>query len=386
MARKALDRDAAASLRQLFLDKACVVTGTADNVDWHHLDEDSRNTVPGNLVPVARDLNLTLEAYRRFAHRTPTVHARDELLTPAYLEIMAARWFRLGFAGRAYGASRLATWLSIRYAPLFPEADAPVASLCESMRTLRHAGRLDLLDDVLRRDASWIVDRGGLSNAQKVALLLEFASIFQDVLRLGTSAQLLTAAQETLNTDPRLAAHLDARVIRRKAIARILANENYAAIADDLARADSLDLDSGLWVSVQNVNAWLELARGRESRSAERLDEIVPTLLAPDGLPRKLVVAPWEAVESMLTAASVQAVGGSARRLADSLTHLDRMNRDATLGRLRIRPVAAHLALGTQGKSIAEVAEMSERFIDRSLLRASTAGLVEELAAHLLQR
>lgn len=386
MARKALDRDAIISLRHLFLGKTCVITGAQANVDWHHLDEDSGNSVPANIVPVERDLNLTLDAYRRFAHQTPTVYVRDELLTPTYLTVMAARWFRLGLAGRAYGASRLATWLLIRYEPLFPEAEVPVASLCESMRALRHAGRLDLLDDVLLRDASWVVYQGGLSSAQKVALLLEFASIFQDVLQLDRSATLLAAAQEVLKSNPRVEPRLDARVIRRRAISRILANENYAAIAQDLARADSLDLDSGLWVSVQNVHAWLELARGRESRSAERLGQIVPTLLAADGLPRKLVVAPWEAIESILTAASVQTVGASASSVVDSLAHLDQVNRDPSLAQLRIRPVAACLALAARGKDMTSVVEMFDRFVDKSPLRTSTVGLVEKLAARLLQR
>jgi hypothetical protein len=386
MPRKALDKDVIASLRNLFLGKTCVVTGASENVDWHHLDEDPGNSVPTNIVPVARDLNLALDIYRRYANQTPIVHVREELLTPAHLKTMATRWFRLGLAGRAYGASRLATWLSIRYGPLFPEAEIPVDSLCESMRALRHAGRLDLLDDVLLRDARWVVYQGRLSSAQQVALLLELSSIFQDVLELDRSARLLAAAEEVLKADTQVSPGLDARVIRRQAIGRILSGESYATIEEDLARADSLDIDSGLWVSVQNVHAWLELARGRESHSEERLGEIVPILLAADGLPRKLVVAPWEAIESLLTIASVQAIGAPTNRSSDSLARLDHVSGDPSLAHLRIRPIAARLALAAQGKDVAGVEAISERLVDRSALRTSTVTLVEGLAARLLQR
>jgi hypothetical protein len=386
MPRARLDSKSLHSLRDLFQGKVCVATAANTNIDWHHLDENPHNSVPGNIVPVTRELNLELEAYRRYASQAPAMHVRDEFLTPSYLRIMAARWFRQGHAGRTYGASRLATWLLIRYAPLFPEEQLPVASLCESMRALRHAGRLDLLDDVLSRDADWIMSKGGLSSPQKVALLLEFAAAFQDVLQLRPAAQLLAATQEILDRHPGVTPELDARVIRRKAISRILSGERSSSIEEDLTRADSLQLDSGLWISVQNVHAWLELARGKGRDSEERLSRIVPSMLAEDGLPRKLVVAPWEAIESLLTVASARAVGASKSRASDSLDRLSLVGSDPALVHLRIRPIAANLALAVQGEGRDELAAMTDRFVDTSILPGSTRTLIDDLARRLLQR
>lgn len=385
MPRTRLDRELHSTLRDLFQGKVCVVTGSDRNVDWHHLDEDPHNSVPGNVIPLARDLNLELETYRRYTNREPTIYVRDVFLTPSHLGVMAAHWFRKGHAGRTYGASRLATWLLIRYGALFPDEGLPVPSLCESMRALRHAGRLDLLNDVLLRDANWIVSRGGLSGAQKVALLLEFAAVFQDVRQLDAAARLLAATRELLDRRPGLTPELDARVIRRNAISGILSGKSYSSIDQDLQRADSLQLDSGLWISVQNVRAWLELARDRAKESEERLTRIVPTMLGDDGLPRQIIVAPWEAIESLLTISSVQAIGAK-RRASNSIDRLELVSRDPALAHLRIRPIAATLALAVRGGDRAEVAAMTDRLVDASILPASTRVLIDDLAGRLLQR
>lgn len=378
--RRRLSPDTRAALRAVFGGKACVLTGRADNIDWHHLDEDPSHAAAANIVPLERDLNLTLEAYRQASAREPVLRVRDERLTPAGLGVASRHWFRQGHAGRAYGASRLATWLVIRYPPLFADDAPAITSICASMRALRHAACLWLLDDVLVRDVRWAIESGRLDVVARVRLLVEFASIYQDVLALDRARALLTAAECLLGSVRRPPAALQARVLRRSAINRIVAGQDLKRASLELERAADASSEAVEWVAVTTAQVWLAAARSEAAAAAARATELARMATTSDGMPDPLVATPWSVIELF-----VSAVGGGAnpRRRSVALDRLATVAHDPAFEQIRMRPVAARLS--TAGAPVdAELLTILRRHTDRHGLSAASRRRIDALAGSLV--
>lgn len=368
-----------ALLRQTYDGKRCVVSGGDTNVDWHHLNEDPRDSVFANLVPVEAEFNRTLEMYRRSGVTSPAYMIRDERLTPAYLLHISGHWFRTGRPGLAYGAARLATWLVLQYRPLFPESDLPVSSVCQSLSCARHAARTVLIDVVVERELQYILASRSLTREHKIALVVEVASAFQDWLYLDAARELLDWADAASKGSAPGVASVRAKALRRLALDRVVRETDLSTAAKALEEAGEGRHDSSVALGQENALTWLLRARGRQSDAANVNERLLELEFATDGLPRSVAVAPWNAIETLLTAAALR--NGS--RQAATLSRLERLGGAPSLRLVRLRPVAVRLSLGTAPASH-RLTELATALSDTDRPSIRTVRSLEEVSRQLL--
>ncbi len=171
-------------LERTFGGKRCVMTGAVRGVEWHHLDEDRSNAAYENFLPLCRDVNTTLEFYRQRCVGEPWTRGVDSLVTPAVASAHAGDWYRHGEAGSAYGAARLASRLVLQYRQLFEDEWPGIAYVWKALRVARHLDDDDLYVDILRRDLSPVLDATHLCAIDRMRLLLECASAYEDRLEI----------------------------------------------------------------------------------------------------------------------------------------------------------------------------------------------------------
>ena len=374
-----------AALRRLFDRKVCVVTGDDQGAQWHHLDEDTSNWDAGNIVPVTGDLNRRLDAYRRDTERDPPMRIKDYRLTPDFLSLKASHWFRVGHAGRAYGASRLATRLMIQYAPLFEQDDLPVEAICQSLHALRHADHLWLLDDVLQRDVRWVVSRERLNPSRRALLLVEFASIYQDVLALDLARELLDEASGVLDSLAQPPLELQVRILRRSAINRIVIGDDLHRARYELDRAAEMAWHSDDWITVATARVCAAAACSRLSDAEELARDTVRRATTTKGLPNPLAAAPWAAIELLLSAATIGAADRRSRRSTAAADQLSMIVDDPEFAAIRLRPISLRLS-GAASGSDSRALRLASRLTAHGDVTASVRKHIEELTKSIVGR
>jgi hypothetical protein len=173
--------------------KTCVVSGDANNVDWHHLDDNPSRSTFENLVPLARDLNLRLAQYARDAISTRGI-ALDPLLSPVGLTITAERHLLLGHPHLAVGASRVASFVMQLY--LACGLEAAVSGAARALHYVRHAFDERMVMDILLRNVLQPMERspGRIGVNTKVDLCMELGALLQDAGEIMKSSEILDHA------------------------------------------------------------------------------------------------------------------------------------------------------------------------------------------------
>lgn len=383
-ARRPLSSKTSARLRHLYGGKRCVVSGSREGVDWHHLNENPRDSRPGNIVPLSRDHNLRLESYRRLVNDLPGLAVRDERLTPDALLIKSRQWFREGLPGLAYGASRVATWLVIRYRPLFP-SPLPIASITQSLGSARHAAQLWAVYDVVDVDVRWAISSGELSPVERAQILVELAAAYEDMLEIESATTLLDAASNLVAKLNNESTHeLNAKLLRRKALVSISDGVQLRQAAHWLDTALDHASESNIQLGIENARAWLTAARGRRADAAEMLDFVVSVSFGGDGLPRPHVVAPWNAIETVLTRASLEPSRVGKRSASKSEERLRALIGDPEFDQLVLRPVASELSGGAWLAPSSSTQRIAAQLRDDGRLDHRLDALLKETARALI--
>jgi hypothetical protein len=173
--------------------KRCVVSGSTNDVDWHHLDDDPSRSTFENLVPVARDFNLRLAQYARDTSSTRGI-ALDPLLSPVGLAITAERQLLLGHPHLALGASRIGVFIQQSY--LASSLDAIVSASARALHYARHAFDERLIMDILVRNVLQPAERDGgrVGTDTRVGLFMELGALLQDTGETMLSSEVLDHA------------------------------------------------------------------------------------------------------------------------------------------------------------------------------------------------
>jgi hypothetical protein len=283
----------------------------------------------------------------------------------------------------AYGSARLASWLVFRYRPLFPEVSSPVESVCQSFSAVRHAGLLWLAEDLLDRDLRYVL-QFRLGPGERAQLLLELASVYEDILDLDAARALLDQASRILERARNPPQAAVTRNLRRSALPRLLIGERLERAADELQETTGPRYDSNILAGLENARAWLEHAQGKSASAIDRLVSLIDVEFGPDGLPRPMVVAPWTATESILTLASLTSGAGGGRVGRSAANLLRHVTTEPTYDRLLLRPIASELAVASlpvAGRG--QIASLAARLRDRSTLSARARRLLKEVATAL---
>lgn len=144
------------ALRAFYGGKRCVVTsGVGSTIDYHHLDEDSKNWTFENVVPLERGLNGAIETDRSGSR--PGIkkwgRALPENLSSRSLLRVVQRHLDSGYYPGAYGCSRLSSFIACYHERDF---ETSVDSATQAIYSARPTGHLCLADDSLNRNILWI--------------------------------------------------------------------------------------------------------------------------------------------------------------------------------------------------------------------------------------
>ena len=350
-------------LRLFFRQRRCVVSLSTTNTEWHHLDDDRGNTVFANLIPVQRDINLQILRYRAYESDNATLRGYNPSLTPDALLILSRQHFSNLDVPPAYGAARLAIWLQKLFPHVFPTSTI-VSSMGQALSCARHAAAPQLIRDILSRDFAPIVRSQRLLVSERVEAQLDLANTLQDYCIIHKADDLLDAARRKIHATNNPATN--ARLMRRRAISGIYCAADPRAARTLLVEATKQSpLGANDIVGNVNALAWCDLAIGKAAAARDRLLEITAQIFDRKGEYRKDLVAPWNALESLLTL--VTAAQHDYRKHRRNTMHIVEQlryccERFAQRG-AQLRPIALELATSYRGVRVASSRELYMRLV-----------------------
>lgn len=276
----AVDRD----LRSFYGKKQCVVTLNDLNAEWHHLDEDNRNSIFQNLIPLERNLNWQLHKWNKqltqykdgrqpnYGFQFNTKLEWPNLLTVINNHKLAGRY------SSAYGCCRLGAFIIRKYHPILMDKDPERVweFIIQSLYFLPYCMDERLLIDVLKRDVLNPNSKEYCSSKSKIKILHLIANILQDYGEYDSVNELHTTIRKLRdhsNTSTR-SDQSYASLLRRMAInAPETARDRRLAISR-LNEAEQIAQGShDFYVSVQNAKSW-NYINGPNPDSVNPLDSI----------------------------------------------------------------------------------------------------------------
>jgi hypothetical protein len=215
------------------------------------------------------------------------------------------------------------------------------------MSAVRHVGDPDLIADVIERDMLPVVRTGKLAAHQRAGILLQLAATFEDVMDVGAANAILAQVQLLVPGPFSLTGAEHVLILRRRAISHLIEDQKYPDAETFLKEAIELaaDIDSNALIGVHNTLAWLSAAKGRFADAAERLQSVIDLSVSPTGEAKRLIVAPWNALETSLTSYSVHALSGAnTKRLKEAEERLSFQVEAGITKNVLLRPIAHHLS------------------------------------------
>ncbi len=146
--RKGFSSQEIKKLKEFYGAKKCVVQGNTISAHWHHLDDDSSNSVFTNAVPLEAGFNVNLREARKAALKKERFEPKDALW-PGQLLLTAKSHSTEWDNGSAYGCSRLACFIATNYLP--SSAQSILECGYFSMLYARHRYDNELIFDTLQR-------------------------------------------------------------------------------------------------------------------------------------------------------------------------------------------------------------------------------------------
>jgi len=288
-------------LKAFYKGRRCVISKNDANTDWHHLDENSSNTTFVNLVPICRDYNNLLEQYRRFELKIDSLKGCDPDFSPESIICKSRHYFLCGEVALAYGCARLASWMCRRYSSLFQQEENHIQYSLRAMYYARHSAKQNLMIDIIERDFIPYVQTS-ISSNEKIQLLEEMASIYQEYgcnEKAKDLFDLINSKKISICTEGKYLQ--ETRFLRRSAIINIQEISNISDALDKLKEADKYAKDSNTKVGIMNAIAWAKMSTNNAIPAIDILKPIIDKIFTQDGLPNTLLVAPWNAIETLLT-------------------------------------------------------------------------------------
>ena len=279
----------------LYFGRRCIITGSPD-FDWHHLDDDPRNTVAENIVPLGARLNTHLRDVNLIATKGGRPVLRAEV-DPDSLERRADLLFCQWDLGRGYGCARLAYYIASRYLKVIPDRSLHYA--CKALYFTRHRLNYRFMLDVLNRNIIPSLQKTrNLSSNSAFRLVRELAGIYSEHGQASNARELY----EALDAE-RVADSLSyAGFLRRKATA--MASDGTAHPKVDAMLMEALKIAAGnenLTISVVNSQAWILMAEQKFGQALQLIEPIVKRynkiVFPPGSQPRPVSVTIWNVAE-----------------------------------------------------------------------------------------
>lgn len=274
----------------------CVVTNEA--AELHHLDDNDSNTVAENLVPISADLNKHLHAIRLEAQAGNPRLLLQAVVEPKYLAAHAATRFAVWDVGPAYGAARLACFVSsYQGADVFERARLGFQALYY-VRTRREYA---FILDTLNRDILPAIYADGPVPGDIVAQgLRDFAGMYSECGFLDEADALYDVLDRLPrpNDDDEWQASLVRRLATTTAARHGLSDRATALLreAEQILRSST-----NIAASVANTKAWVLIQQGDFGKALDLLEPLVRDLEHAVFRPAKGIVpasmTPWNAAE-----------------------------------------------------------------------------------------
>lgn len=299
MRRQKIPPSVRAALGRYYGGKRCVVTKTP-YTEYHHLDDDSSNSVFENLVPLAATFNCP-------ELRDAKVNSRNSLgvlsaqLEPEALLDQARLHFAMWETALAYGCARLSYFIATYY--LKRNIGFRVRLACAAMYFARSSVNCDLISDILRRDMRRIAEcKNSLEPELRTLLIYEIAGILSENGRYDD-------ANWVLGLMPALPARGSATIgpatyaafLRRRANSIIAERGLTEAAQGLLYEAEEVQGDENIRAGIANSMAWGHFSDQNYSRAMDVLfpiyDEYKKRIFKPEGDMQAINVSAWNAAE-----------------------------------------------------------------------------------------
>jgi len=357
--RKSISDSLLRNLSAFYKGRRCIISENGANTDWHHLDENSSNTTFVNLIPISRDYNNLLERYRRIEAKADNWKGYDPIFFPEGLNNKSKHHFMRGDVALAYGCARLASWMCRRYPSLFQKEKSHIQYSLDAMNCARHSAMQNLMIDIIERDFIPYL-QVSVSSIEKIKILEEMAAIYQEYGLINEARELFDLINSNKNLISKEEQYLqEARFLRRLAIINIQEKRDIIDAVDKLNAADKY-ADSNKRVAIQNALAWTKMSTNNATNAIDFLNPIVDKVFTRDGLPDTLFVAPWNAIETLLT--YYGALLMKEKRNAKAIKNVEEQliyilqtykNKD-----MQLRPIAYSLSSQFRGHSISKIEQL----------------------------
>jgi hypothetical protein len=252
MSREAAIRQA----KRFYGSKTCVVTGRSEHNHWHHLDENHKNWVAANILPVSPNINHDIEQLRKNSSSPLST-----VISPEYLNLRAREHWAYGRFACCYGCGRLGSFIALKHCK---DPDLAVQLSTGALQALRPLANNYYAEDTLHRTLLPVVwHRNSFWRVRAetwLALCKEIASYFldhgsyQEFFSWIWLAQQVVASRKAENTvslelsQARLSQHIAlARIERSEWDARNLLAEANAIMMD-------LNYTFGLTTNAQHLS------------------------------------------------------------------------------------------------------------------------------------
>jgi len=162
--------------RRFYGSKTCVVTGRSEHNPWHHLDENHKNWVAANILPVSPNINHYIEQLRK-----NPLNPVPGVISPEYLRLRAREHWAYGRFACCYGCSRLGSFIALKH---YRDPDLAIQFSTGALQALRPLANNYYAEDTVDRSLLKILWHP--HNFSKVridtllALCKEIASYFLD--------------------------------------------------------------------------------------------------------------------------------------------------------------------------------------------------------------
>ena len=353
--------------------RRCVISNNTLNTDWHHLDENSANTVFTNLVPIYRDYNNLLEQYRRLEQYKSGWIGIDPTFSPNSIILISRHHFLTGEVALSYGCARIATWMVRLYPKLFSSMSHISYSL-EALYSAKHAAEQNLIIDIINRDFLPYIQE--IPDIEKIQILEEIASIYQEYGFNKEAQEIfdkITSKIRLIDTDERFIREV--RILRRTALINIQEQSRIIEAVENLETASSLTNknSSNKAVGIINAIAWASMSSGNSTKAIDLLKPVIEHVFKKDGQHNPLLVAPWNAIETLLTYYSAVITKEKQNRrltksIEDQLKYI--ASRNLNNG-LQLRPIAYKLSSQFKGYEIEELKRLYNEFFTPRLDKMS---------------